>query len=392
MQFFKKIWAAIKKLFTKNDNSKKATVVKGGNKKVNKALKGSMIIDASSIETHDNSTTIAEQHIHYQNESNAQIHAKKVQITIEKWGEISTKDSALSMLEYLNKLEQFAVGIKKDIYDFDTLCEMASGNLISKYNRFKSYIEERRAIKRPTLYIEFEQLVERIKKATQGTQEQDFSKFVFELNLDGKLEKVSNETQENLVHWTAVLDSADKEIEVVVIDKNIEELQNAISDFDIVQRQYTYVKNNLEASLHKEANEKKAEAVKLFLTNKWMHGYLGIEKKPDYILEVVKGLLEYNPKAYDPNQHEFNQFDFYVRKGKKEFISQEYHFVVGMPKSFLEGKWQHDLDIVDFGPENIGKYAINPYYYFLAYKKDEITDPKELEYLTIIKNFNMGLH
>ena len=66
---------------------------------------------------------------------------------------------------YLSEIERICAGVNSDVFDYDILKKMMAGSLIENNHRFRQYIDDRRTVKqRPTLYIEFDEVVRKLKK------------------------------------------------------------------------------------------------------------------------------------------------------------------------------------------------------------------------------------
>ena len=71
-----------------------------------------------------------------------------------------------SVREYLNIMERIAVGLNTAVYDLDIFMRICGKSTIIYWEQLSSVVEERRKeLQRPTLYIEYEHLVQEIKKS-----------------------------------------------------------------------------------------------------------------------------------------------------------------------------------------------------------------------------------
>jgi hypothetical protein len=82
---------------------------------------------------------------------------------------LSNEVSNKSVSRYLSRLERLAIGVKSDIYDFETIYIMSGDYLIKRYEELKEYIEytrEARILKNH--YREFELMVKRLENRRKG--------------------------------------------------------------------------------------------------------------------------------------------------------------------------------------------------------------------------------
>ena len=69
-------------------------------------------------------------------------------------------------LDYIKELEFFATGINQKIYDLEIVNKMSGSRLISQYDiALKKIVKQRRKGKEnSTAYIEYEQMIEQLRK------------------------------------------------------------------------------------------------------------------------------------------------------------------------------------------------------------------------------------
>jgi hypothetical protein len=73
------------------------------------------------------------------------------------------------MREYLNHLEDIAVGVKQGVFDLSTISMLEGGRIIDVVASYTPYIESvRQELHRPTIYDDVEHLAEMLKAYRQG--------------------------------------------------------------------------------------------------------------------------------------------------------------------------------------------------------------------------------
>ena len=90
-----------------------------------------------------------------------------INITDDRY--INTKDGDLPILEiikrHLNLLERISVGLNTGVYDIDVFARICGQRIIKSWNRLQNVIVQRRKENhQESLYIEFEEVVESLKK------------------------------------------------------------------------------------------------------------------------------------------------------------------------------------------------------------------------------------
>ncbi|GIJ51643.1 hypothetical protein Val02_85290 [Virgisporangium aliadipatigenens] len=66
--------------------------------------------------------------------------------------------------QYLNHLEDVAVGVKQKVLDIDTLSMLSGSRIVDTVDNYASHIENvRKQLKRPQIYIELEELANRLR-------------------------------------------------------------------------------------------------------------------------------------------------------------------------------------------------------------------------------------
>lgn len=206
-----------------------------------------------------------------------------------------------------------------------------------------------------------------------------FCRLDFLLNNCGGLMEISSQTRKRIFDLIASNNPRDWHIEIAIKDKRIDTLAKNASAPHTIKR-------------YNELNQIKSDAVKFFLVDEWIHRFIRIENNLDDLLSIIRKLLEYEPEGFDPNYHEKKHFDFYIRKGKRKYVTKGYSFVVAMPNSFRDGQWEYDLDVIDFGAENVCSFVIIPYFIYLAEIKSSVSSPQEFEYISCLINYSAGLH
>lgn len=74
-----------------------------------------------------------------------------------------------SVREYLNHLEDLAVGIKEGVFDLDTVSMLEGSRIIDTVASYSPYIEGvRRELGRPALYLDIEELAQMLKVQRRG--------------------------------------------------------------------------------------------------------------------------------------------------------------------------------------------------------------------------------
>ena len=87
-----------------------------------------------------------------------------------KRGELTVEGKKL-LKEYLLKMERFAVGVNKGVYDLSIINQMSGGLLINQYDNFIcNYIKERKSKGASgTAYCEYEKLINDIRELRAKT-------------------------------------------------------------------------------------------------------------------------------------------------------------------------------------------------------------------------------
>lgn len=77
-----------------------------------------------------------------------------------------------SVREYLNIMERIAVGLNTGVYDLDIFMRICGKSTVIYWDQLSSVVEERRKeLQRPSLFIEYERLVQEIRKSNYQNEQ-----------------------------------------------------------------------------------------------------------------------------------------------------------------------------------------------------------------------------